>query len=159
MSAYPFASGSILPRLRASVFLFFPCGNCILPYFRRDSKPLNVQKKRWNFGTFLCIIHQRNKSPCAALCGAFVGKGKPTRRKQNYAGQGNTAAVRAAAPFGALVLGYGFWITVRSGTPNRCPSPLSLRDISPPRGESPIQIRRRFRTPHRKGHRHRFPFP
>ena len=159
MSAYPFASGSILPRLRASVFLFFPCGNCIVPYFRRDSKPLNVQKKRWNFGTFLCIIHQRNKSPCAALCGAFVGKGKPTRRKQNYAGQGNTAAVRAAAPFGALVLGYGFWITVRSGTPNRCPSPLSLRDISPPRGESPIQIRRRFRTPHRKGHRHRFPFP
>ena len=37
--------------------------------------------------------------------------------------------------------------------------PLCPAGISPPRGESPIQIRRLPRTPHRKGHRHRFPFP
>ena len=107
------------------------------------------------------IVYDTNQKskPHVALCGAFVGKGKPLGGNKTTPDKGNTAAVRAAAPFGALVLGYGFWITVRSGTPNRCPSPLSLRDISPPRGESPIQIRRRFRTPHRKGHRHRFPFP
>ena len=111
----------------------------MLPYKFKDSKPLNVQKKRWNFGTFLCIIHQRNKSPCAALCGAFVGKGKPLGGNKTTSDRGNTAAVRAAAPFGALVLDCGFWVTVRSGTP--------------------IQIRRLPRIPHRKGHRHRFPFP
>ncbi len=87
------------------------------------------------------IVYDTNQKskPHVALCGAFVGKGKPLGGNKTTPDKGNTAAVRAAAPFGALVLGYGFWITVRSGTP--------------------IQIRRHFRTPHRKGHRHRFPFP
>ena len=131
----------------------------MLPYKFKDCKPLNIQKKTMEFRHFLVYHTPTKQEPLCRPVWGICGKGKTTWRKQNYAGQGNTAAVRAAAPVGALVLGYGFWVTVRSGTPNRCPSPLSLRDISPPRGESPIQIRRRFRTPHRKGHRHRFPFP
>ncbi len=88
------------------------------------------------------IVYDTNQkaSPHVALCGAFVEKGKPLGENKNHAGQRATQRLyEPAAPFGALVLGYGFWITVRSSTP--------------------IQIRRRFRTPHRKGHRRRFPFP
>ena len=107
---------------------------------------INQRRSQRNFrhilhkekGRKLCMIPTKKQAPRCPVWG-ICEKGKTTRRKRNHAGQGNTAAVRAAAPFGALVLGYGFWVTVRSGTP--------------------IQIRRRFRTPHRKGHRRRFPFP
>ena len=118
--------------------LFLPLGMMYITINQRGSQRNFQHILHKDESRKLCMIPTKKASPRCPVWG-ICGKGKTIRRKQNYAGQGNTAAGRAAAPVGALVLGYGFWITVRSGTP--------------------IQIRRRFRTPHRKGHRHRFPFP
>lgn len=118
--------------------LFLPFGMMYITINQRGSQRNFQHILHKDESRKLCMIPTKKASPRCPVWG-ICGKGKTTWRKQNHAGQGNTAAVRAAAPFGALVLDCGFWVTVRSGTP--------------------IQIRRRFRTPHRKGHRHRFPFP
>ena len=119
--------------------LFLPFGMMYITINQRRSQRNFRHILHKEEGRKLCMIPTKKQAPRCPVWG-ICGKGKTTWRKQNHAGQRATQRLyEPQPPFGALVLGYGFWITVRSSTP--------------------IQIRRRFRTPHRKGHRRRFPFP
>ena len=76
---------------------------------------INQRRSQRNFrhilhkekGRKLCMIPTKKQAPRCPVWG-ICEKGKTTRRKRNHAGQGNTAAVRAAAPFGGF--GLGLWV-------------------------------------------------
>ena len=139
-SARSYLNRSFCPHcffLRFSLFL--PFGMMYITINQRGSQRNFQHILHKDESRKLCMIPTQKASPTLPCVGRLWERGKPLGENKITPDRSSTVAVRAAAPFGALVLGYGFWITVRSGTP--------------------IQIRRRFRTPHRKGHRHRFPFP
>ena len=86
----------------------------------------------------LCMIPTKKASPTLPCVGhLWERENYPEDTKLRRTGQ--HSGCTSCSPFRGFGLGLWFWITVRSDTP--------------------IQIRRLPRTPHRKGHRHRFPFP
>ena len=159
-SACSYLNCSFCPHcffLRFSLFL--PLGMMYITINQRRSQRNFRHILHKDESRKLCMIPTKKASPTLP-CVGHLWERENHSEETKLRRTGATQRLYEPQPLsGALVLDCGFWVTVRSGTPNRCPSPLSLRDISPPRGESPIQIRRRFRTPHRKGHHHRFPFP
>ena len=129
------------------------CPHCFFLLLSLFSVPFGMMyitiNQRRSQRNFQHILH---KDECRKLCMIPTKKASPTLprvghlwERENHSEEtklrrtGQHSGCTSRSPFRGFGLGLWVWITVRSGTP--------------------IQIRRRFRTPHQKGHRHRFPFP
>lgn len=119
--------------------LFLPFGMMYITINQRRSQRNFRHILHKEEGRKLCMIPTKKASPTLP-CVGHLWERENHSEETKLRRTGATQRLYEPQPLsGALVLDCGFWVTVRSGTP--------------------IQIRRRFRTPHRKGHRHRFPFP